>query len=103
MLSDPSLDVRTEALLYLTAFDQVDPLERIEQLGDFDDFSIRAALVAFLARPGRTQNVEAAKLLLSKMVEEPGDDGRRTRLEAAKLVEMLPDLFDRELQDADRR
>lgn len=98
LLRDPSLDVRTEALLYLTAFDPVDPLERIEQLGDFDDFSIRAALVAFLARPGRTQNVEAARLLLSKMAEEPGEDGRRTRLEAAKLVEMLPDLFDRELR-----
>ena len=69
-----SLEVRTEALLYLTAFDQTDPLQRIEQLGDFEDFSIRAALVAFLARPGGTQNVEAAKLLLSKMVEEPGED-----------------------------
>ena len=109
LLSDPSLDVRTEALLYVTAIESeagarspapgmIDPLERIEQLGDFDDFSIRAALVAFLARPGRTQNVEAARLLLSKMVEEPGDEGRRTRLEAAKLIEMLPDLFDRELR-----
>lgn len=102
LLSDPDLDVRTEALLYLTAIDgergNVDPLERIEQLGDFDDFSIRAALVAFLARPGRTQNVEAAKLLLSKMVDEPGEAGRRTRLEAAKLIEKLPDLFDRELR-----
>ena len=98
LLTDPSLDVRTEALLYLTAFDHVDPLERIGQLGDFDDFSIRAALVAFLARPGRTQNVEAAKLLLSKMAEETGAESRRTRLEAAKLIEMLPDLFDRELR-----
>jgi AAA family ATP:ADP antiporter len=98
LLRDPSLDVRTEALLYLTAFDQVDPLERIEQLGDFEDFSIRSSLVAFLARPGQTQNVEAAKLLLSKMVEEPGVDGRRTRLEAARLIEVLPDLFDKELR-----
>ena len=53
--------------------------ERIEQLGDFEDFSIRAAVVAFLARPGRTQNVDAARLLLSKMVEEPGEDGPRAR------------------------
>ena len=109
LLRDPSLDVRTEALLYLTALDsdpgsrspepdRKDPLERIEQLGDFEDFSIRAALVAFLARPGRSQNVEAARLLLLKMVEEPGDEGSRTRLEAARLIEMLPDLFDRELR-----
>lgn len=98
LLGDPSLEVRTEALLYLTVFDPADPLLRIEQLGDFEDFSIRAALVAFLARPGRTQNVEAARLILSRMVEEEGVDGGRTRLEAAKLIEILPDLFDRELR-----
>ena len=98
LLKDPSLEVRTEALLYLTAFDDTDPLERIEQLGDFEDFSIRAALVAFLARPGRTQNVDAARLMLAKMVEEPGEEGRRTRLEAARLIAILPDTFERELR-----
>src|SRR5688500_3082708 len=90
LLRDPSLEVRTEALLYLTAFDQTDPLEQIEQLGEFEDFSIRAAVVAFLARPGKSQNVDAARLLLQKMVEEPGDEGRRTRLEAARLLAILP-------------
>ena len=98
LLRDPNLDVRTEALLYLTAFDQTDPLERIEALGDFEDFSIRAALVAFLARPGATQNVEAARLVLAKMAEEDGADGQRTRLEAARLIATLPDLFERELR-----
>jgi HEAT repeat protein len=98
LLTDPSLEVRTEALLYLTVFDDTDPLARIEALGDFEDFSIRAALVAFLARPGKTQNVEAAKLLLSKMAEEQGEEGRRTRLEAARLIAVLPDLFERELR-----
>ena len=98
LLRDPSLEVRTEALLYLTAFDRSDPLQRIEALGDFEDFSIRAALVAFLARPGATQNVDAARLLLAKMVEEAGDAGRRTRLEAARLLRILPDLFERELR-----
>jgi AAA family ATP:ADP antiporter len=98
LVKDPSLEVRTEALLYLTAFDQTDPLERIEQLGDFEDFSIRAAVVAFLARPGRSQNLEAAKLMLGKMVEEPGEEGRRTRLEAARLMAILPDAFERELR-----
>src|SRR5687767_13654405 len=98
LLKDPNLAVRTEALLYLTAFDKVDPLERIEQLGDFEDFSIRAALVAFLARPGATQNVDAARLLLQKMVEESGEEGRRTRLEAARLLAILPDIFEKELR-----
>lgn len=97
LVHDPSLEVRTEALLYLTAFDDTDPLQRIEQLGDFEDFSIRAALVAFLARPGARQNLDAARLLLAKMVEEPGPAGQRTRLEAARLLAMLPDAFEREL------
>ena len=48
-----ALEVRTEALLYLTEHAHIDPLTLIEQLGDFPDFSIRAAMVAFLARPGR--------------------------------------------------
>jgi HEAT repeat protein len=77
----------------------MDPLQRIEALGDFEDFSIQAAVVAFLARPGRSQNIDAAKLLLSKMVEEKGADGRRARLEAARLLSILPDAFDRELRE----
>ena len=97
-MKDPDLGVRTEALLYLTEFDNVDPLQRIEALGDFEDFSIQAALVAFLARPGRSQNLDAAKLLLSKMVDAPGEEGRRARLEAARLMSILPDAFDRELR-----
>ena len=98
LVRDPDLGVRTEALLYLTEFDDTDPLERIEALGDFEDFSIQAAVVAFLARPGRSQNLEAAKLMMSKMVEEAGAEGRRARLEAARLLAVLPDAFDRELR-----
>jgi HEAT repeat protein len=84
--------------LYLTEFDPTDPLQRIEGLGDFEDFSIQAAVVAFLARPGRSQNLDAAKLLLSKMIEDPGETGQRARLEAARLMAVLPDAFDRELR-----
>jgi HEAT repeat protein len=98
LVKDPDLGVRTEALLYLTEFDTVDPLQRIEALGEFEDFSIQAAIVAFLAKPGDTQNIEAAKLLLSRMVYEQGEKGRRARLEAARLMQILPDMFDREMR-----
>ncbi len=64
LLRDPSLEVRTEALLYMTRHANTDPLTMIEQLGDFPDFSIQAAMIAFLARPGRAQNIEAAQLML---------------------------------------
>jgi ATP:ADP antiporter, AAA family len=98
MLHDPDLEVRTEALLYLTEHGNVDPLASIESVGDFEDFSIRASMVAFLARPGRAQNADAARLMLSKMADESGPEGVRTRLEAARLIGFLPDLFDRELR-----
>jgi len=98
LVKDPDLGVRTEALLYLSEFDSTDPLERIEALGDFAGFSIQASLVSFLARPGKCQNLDAAKLLLSKMVDDQGPAGRRARLEAARLLSVLPDAFDRELR-----
>jgi AAA family ATP:ADP antiporter len=98
LLYDPHLEVRTEALLYLAQHAHVDPLERIETLGDFPDFSLRASMAAFLARPGRTQNVDAARAIVAAMVNEKGDAGRRTRLEAAQLLAAVPDLFDQELR-----
>ncbi len=98
LLYDPHLEVRTEALLYLTQHAHVDPLERIEQLGDFPDFSLRAAMAAFLARPGAAQNLDAARALIVAMVAESGDAGRRTRLEAAELLGWVPDHFERELK-----
>jgi AAA family ATP:ADP antiporter len=98
MLYDPHLEVRTEALLYLTQHSHLDPLERIEQLGDFPDFSLRAAMAAFLARPGKSQNVDAARAIVSAMVAESGPDGRRVRLEAAQLLGAVPDLFEQDLR-----
>lgn len=104
LLTDDDLETRTEALLYLAYHEQVDPVARIQELGDFPDFSIRASLVAFLARPGRFQNLDAAGLLLDQMSAEPGEEGVRARLEAARLLGVLPDAFDsalhRVLQDS---
>lgn len=97
LLYDEHLEVRTEALLYLAEHAHVDPLERIEQLGDFPDFSLRAAMAAFLARPGRAQNIDAARAIIGAMVAEGGPAGARTRREAATLLAMVPDVFDREL------
>ena len=98
LLYDPHLEVRTEALLYLTQHAHIDPLERIEQLGDFPDFSLRAAMAAFLARPGRAQNVDAARAIINAMINERGTTGRRTRLQAAQVLASVPDEFDSELR-----
>lgn len=98
LLYDHDLGVRTEALLYLSELAHVDPLERIERLGEFPDYSIRAGMTAFLARPGQTQNLDAARLILNAMAREPGVEGQRTRAEAARLIGILPDHFDHELR-----
>jgi ATP:ADP antiporter, AAA family len=97
LLQDPDLDVRTEALLFVAYQGGVDPLARIRELGDFADFSIRAGMIAFLAQPGRMQNLEAARLLLYTMAHEEGEEGTRSRLEAAGLIARLPDEFGSEL------
>jgi AAA family ATP:ADP antiporter len=97
-LTDPDLETRTEALLYLTRHFGVDPLARIEEAGDFADFSIRAGMVAFLASDGPGQNEEAATLILDGMISEPGPDGTRDRAEAARLLTRLPaDRFEQQV------
>jgi AAA family ATP:ADP antiporter len=95
LLYDPALAVRTQALLYVAHHARIDPLDRIEQLGEFSDFSIRAAMVTFLAQPGPTANVDAARLLLDRMLQ---DEEPRTRYEAARLLELLPDQFEDQLR-----
>jgi ATP:ADP antiporter, AAA family len=90
LLYDPELAVRTSALLFVAHHAHIDPLERIEQLGDFEDFSIRSAMVSFLAQPGPTENVEAAGVIFNAMVE---DTDVRAREEAARLLLQLPDSF----------
>lgn len=98
LLADPHLEVRTEALLYLTRYSDADPLELIQQVGDFHDFSIQASLIAFLSRAGRAQNVEAAQVILQRMLADSGDSGVRARIEAARVIGLAPDVFDRELR-----
>jgi AAA family ATP:ADP antiporter len=102
LLKDPSLGVRTEALLFLSRGGDIDPLKTIEEIGEFEGYSIRAAMAAFLASPGRARNLEAAEMLLRKMVtsQETSD-----RLEAARVLALVPepplDLLRRLLIDED--
>ena len=106
LLHDPDIEVRTEALLWLAYHAQVDPLAQIDALGDFADFSIRASMVALYSRPGRYQNLEAARVLLGAMASERGPEGRRARIEAAMLLGRLSGDVGAELADlgvADRR
>jgi ATP:ADP antiporter, AAA family len=93
LLKDPDLGVRTEALLYLSREVHLDPLSQIQTLGDFEDFSIRAGMAAFLASPGPTQNLEAARALMETMMTAAGPKGARERCEAARVIALVPDQF----------
>ncbi|HSD67112.1 MAG TPA: Npt1/Npt2 family nucleotide transporter, partial [Vicinamibacteria bacterium] len=75
LLHDPHLEVRTEALLYLSRHADVDPVVRLRDLGDYPDFSVRAAVVSVLARLGG-ERLEAAQPLFESMVGEAGRAGR---------------------------
>ena len=90
MLRDPDLGVRTEALLYVSGESGTDPLQLIEEIGAFEDFSIRAAVAAFFASPGPGRNIEAARAILEGMVRSEGPSGARDRAEAARLLAVLP-------------
>jgi ATP:ADP antiporter, AAA family len=95
LLYDSDLTVRTQALLFVAHHAHIDPLDRIEKLGEFEDFSIRAAMVTFLAQPGTHENLEAARVLLDRMLE---DERPAARLEAARLLELLPDRFEDQIR-----
>ncbi len=102
LLRDPDLEVRTEALLFLCRYRHIDPLEKIAELGEFGDHSVRAGVVAYLAHPGPAQELVAAQRIMDTMV---GHESQRMRLEAARLLARLPDSFDpalsRLLSDSD--
>jgi hypothetical protein len=93
LLRDPDLIVRTEALLFLSQHTDIDPLSRIHDLGDFEDFSIPAATVAFLARSEKGGTLETARGLLEGMINQGGPSRQRARLESARLIRLLPNSF----------
>jgi len=99
LLHDEELSVRTEALSYLTIHDHIDPIAKIAELGKFADFSICSATVAFLARPGEGQNIDAASLMLSVLAHESGESGASSRRTAAQIIGSIPDYFESQLSE----
>ena len=102
LLHDEDLAVRTEALLYLAHHSEIDPLlhgpQGDSRADEFMAFSIRTALVAFLARLEGPGQGETASVLLDRMVAERGAEGARTRQEAARVIGSLGGRFDAQLQ-----
>jgi AAA family ATP:ADP antiporter len=93
LLKDPDIAVRTEALLYVTREMGADPLRLLQDVGEFEDFSIRAGLAAFLASPGPSQNLDAARVILEGMIGSRGASGVPDRRQAARVLGVVPDAF----------
>ena len=97
MIRDNDLDVRTEALRYLIRHDDMDPLNYIDRLGDFADFSIRSATISFLMRPGEAQNLEAGRMILDGLIGDLENETLAAR--AANSMALLGDMAVGALQD----
>jgi AAA family ATP:ADP antiporter len=97
LLEDPSLEVRTEALLYLARHGDVDPVTRAQEMGGFHDAALRGAVISVLARLGG-EHVDAARLAFETMAADEGPQARESRLEAARLAERLPVVFEEPLR-----
>jgi hypothetical protein len=93
VLKDPDIAVRTEAMLFLVHHAHIDPLMLLHEMSEVENFSVRSAVAAYLARPGEAHNHETAKKLLEGMAREEGETGERTRQEVARLLGELPDAF----------
>jgi AAA family ATP:ADP antiporter len=98
MLRDPDGEVRSAALLFLSHHTNQDPLTRIADLGSFEDVSVASGIVSFLAQAGNQERIPEARILMDRMIAEHGEDGRRSRLEAASLIGRLPDEFEAQLE-----
>lgn len=97
MLRDPDLDVRSAALRFLSHHTRLDPLTRIRELDSFEEVSVVAGIVSFLAQSGDRESLPEARVLMDRMIAERGPEGSRARLEAASLIGSLPDAFDSQL------
>ena len=94
LLKDPDSGVRTEAMLFLVHHTHIDPLLLLEKLSDVEDFSVQSAIAAYLARPGDSQNLEAARNIFNEIVTGSSSGHQRCHEEVAKLLGELPDAFD---------
>ena len=97
LIRDNDLEVRTEALRYVSQHDDMDPLTYIDRLGDFADFSIRSATIAFLMRPGEAQNPIAARLILDSLIRDLSDPALAGQ--AANSISVLGDIAVEALKD----
>ncbi len=88
-ISEADRDIREAAIRYLCRYSRFDPLIG-ESWSELSDPTLRCGIVEFLARPGPTQNLDAAGRILTAMVEDPDP---RTRVGAVQVLASVPNIF----------
>jgi hypothetical protein len=97
LVRDPDEGVRAEALVYLSKYGSADPLTYLTELDEVHGSALASAITHFLSRPGPAQNVDAVRVLLQAATGGDDSDRHAARLEAAQLIESLPDRFEAQL------
>jgi AAA family ATP:ADP antiporter len=90
MLQDESLEVRTEAMHYLVVQTGRDPLALLSAETNFPDYTVQGSMAAYLARRGEPEDLATAQLLLQGMISRTGDEGPKARVEAARVLGVVP-------------
>ena len=90
LVGDESLEVRTEALNYLTVHAGRDPLTLLGAERNFPDYSLQGAVVAFLARSGEPEYLAATELIFRAMLDRTDPDAAHSRAEAARVLGVIP-------------
>ncbi len=90
LLTDPAIEIRAEAARYVYTFGHTDLLTRIESLPDYPAHVIQGGILLHLLTQNRADNLPVARVFLDRMVENKDEAGKPARVEAARVLGLIP-------------
>jgi ATP:ADP antiporter, AAA family len=90
LLADPEVDIRAEAARYVYTYLQKDLLTQIQSLPDYPDHVIQGGVLLYLLNQNQHENLLVAQIFLDRMVENKGAEAKAARLEAARVLGLIP-------------
>ncbi len=90
LLTDSDIAIRAEAARYVYTYCQTDLLTRVESLPDYPDHVIQGGILLHLLTQNRLDNLPVARIFLDRMVEDKDGAGKAARIEAARVLGLIP-------------
>ncbi|HEX4949712.1 MAG TPA: Npt1/Npt2 family nucleotide transporter [Blastocatellia bacterium] len=90
LLNDEDLSIRAEAARYVYTYTQTDILTRIQSLPDYPAHVIQGGILLHLLQQNRADNLPVARIILDGMVKNKDADGIAARVEAARVLGLIP-------------